>query len=208
MVHASGPVNVLRPAMTGEPSQQLPTPGPDFVLAPGDILLAPAGVELTFRNAGTVSADALLVAILPSGTPPRVDAVPGVTFRVLASGVPDDIPSGQVMLVLGRAALEPGAIVERDGATLGPALIYVEQGEITYTLVEGQARSIQPAAGTPPAMTGTTVEPGSAVILSTGDAVVEETGTVGEVHYLSGDPVSALFVLITPTETALESPPA
>jgi hypothetical protein len=196
-VHTPDQVKVLTPEMTGEPSQQLPTPGPDFTLEPDDILLAPDSASLTLRNTGTVSADALLAAIVPDGTPLPSVSQPGVTVRVLTSGVVDDVPTGRVMLVLGRYSLPPGASADRDGANRGPVLGYVEDGAIDYTLVQGQADIVAATDGTPTAASGT------ATTLTRGDGVVEETGAVGELRNESGAPASALFFLVTPVATAL-----
>jgi hypothetical protein len=199
-VHTPDQVKVIRPAMTGEPSQRVPTPGPDFVLEPGDILIAPDGATLAFRNMGTVSADALLAMVLPEGTSLPSTSNAGATVRVLASSVVDDIPSGLVLLVLGRFALPPGTSADRAGANLGPALGYVETGAVVYTLDEGQARFILPDIGTPAASANPTAAAGTATTLVRGDAVVEETGTVGELRNESDSPASALFFLITPVE--------
>jgi quercetin dioxygenase-like cupin family protein len=201
-VHTPDQVKVIRPEMTGEPSQRIPTPGPDFVLEPGDILIAPDGATLTFRNTGSVSADALMAMVLPEGTSPPSASDAGATVRVLASSVADDVPSGLVLLVLGRFALPPGAHADRDGADLGPVLGYVEEGTVVYTLDEGQARFIAPESGTPAATANPTAAPGTATPLRRGDAVFEETGTVGELRNESDGPASALFFLITPVEAA------
>jgi len=207
-VHTPGQVKVIRPEMTGEPSQRLPTPGPDFVLEPGDILIAPDSTTLTFRNTGTVSADALLAMVLPEGASPPSTSESGATIRELASGVVDDVPSGRATLLLGRFSLAPGASADRDGANLGPALGYVEEGSVVYTLDEGQARFILPESGTPAATADPTAAPGTATTLTRDNAVVEETGTVGELRNESGDTASALFFLITPVGAAAAMPAA
>jgi len=125
-------------------------------LGPGDGLLLPPAAHYAVRNAGTSSAVALALALVPRGMSlPADDAIrwlgagsPDVVVQPLAGGVTTDLPIGAAEITLGRLMLHPGDALAAD-VPLAPALLAVEAGVLTLAATTG-ATTLSAGQGTLP----------------------------------------------------------
>lgn len=147
---------ILLPAASATAEGSLATPvGEDFTLNQGDRIAYPAETVLTFRNAGDESVSLLAITILPAGpdAPPGVtwtdgtpgpDNAAGITSELLGSAVVTELPTAPVAVTLDRLALSAG---DRISAYPGPALVAVEEGTLTGSVVEGAVEIARAGTG-------------------------------------------------------------
>ena len=128
---------------------------------------------------------------------PAVGSV-GVGGGAVGSGEPQTAP-GQ-LLSLRRGVFEPGGIVPLHHHP-GALVIYVEAGELTYTVSEGEAIVTRVAeTGTP--APGERIGPGDATLLRPGDAVYEE-GVVHVTENLGDKPAVIWIAALTAVDEPL-----
>lgn len=148
-----------------------------FDLVPGDQLALPAGVPVSFRNAGEEPASLLTLLVVPAadespelvwvdGTP-AAETLGGTSSRVLAGAVATEWPAGPLQIAVDRLALAPGETIP--GAA-GPVLLAVESGRFSFALIEGEFRVARGGNGTAPVAT-----PGAEYSLGPGDSVFVPT---------------------------------
>ncbi|MBA3450914.1 MAG: cupin domain-containing protein [Chloroflexia bacterium] len=118
---------------------------------------------------------------------PAIGSV-GVSGGAVGSGEPDGAPG--FMLSLRRGVFEPGGVVPLHHHP-GALVIYVESGELTYTVSEGEAMLTRAAQAGTPAPTER-IGPGDAVLLLPGDTIYEE----GVVHVTEnqGDEPATIWI--------------
>src|SRR5215212_9771724 len=138
-------------------------------------------------------------AASPAAQPatPPVGSI-GVGGGAVGSGEPQTAP-GQ-LLSLRRGVFEPGGIVPLHHHP-GALVIYVEAGELTYTVSEGEAIVTRVAeTGTP--APGERIGPGDATLLRPGDAVYEE-GVVHVTENLGDEPAVIWIAALTAVDEPL-----
>jgi len=115
----------------------------------------------------------------------------GVTRAVLAGASPVSAPDQSLELV--RTVIAPNTALAAHTHP-GTQAAYIESGDLTYTVVEGEARIIRAGAGGTPG-TSETLAPGTTV-LRPGDAVIETEGMVHFGENLGTEPVVILAVTL------------
>lgn len=128
---------------------------------------------------------------------PTVGSV-GVSGGAVGSGEPEMAPGH--LLSLRRGVFQPGGIVPLHHHP-GALVIYVESGELTYTVSEGEAIVTRAAqTGTP--APGERLGPGDAGLLRPGDAVYEE-GVVHVTENLGDEPAVIWIAALTAVDEPL-----
>jgi quercetin dioxygenase-like cupin family protein len=131
----------------------------------------------------------MLVALaILAGQPLTAGAQEGVSVETLARGMPD---AGGQQLTLMRATFAPEGLL-RPHRHPGPMLLYIEQGALGYTLLEGSAEIMRAAAAgsaAPPEI----LTPGGGTVLHVGDQLLE----LGVVHAALGVGEEPTVVLIS-----------
>ena len=128
---------------------------------------------------------------------PAIGSV-GVSGGAVGSGEPDAAPGH--ILSLRRGIFEPGGIVPLHHHP-GALVIYVESGELTYTVSEGEALVTRVAPEGTPAPTER-FGPGTAAVLRPGDVVYEE-GVVHVTENLGDEPAVIWISALTATDEPL-----
>ena len=187
------------PAGNAGPPEAVAT-GRETALAPGDLLLVPAGTWATTRNDGGAAATVLTIALRQSGgaggVPPASMlpvATPAATPAAGATDLTGDLltklPGGPAVLGLGRATLAAGGTLPV--AARGAALLAVEAGRLNVATTAGTVWRRHGADGTL-ATTGRR-------LLAVGDAAFVEPGASAEVRNAGDSPLVLLVVTLTPT---------
>jgi quercetin dioxygenase-like cupin family protein/predicted ester cyclase len=205
---ATGPARHWRssPPGSADPPDAVVT-GSETALAPGDVLLVPAGTWVTTRNDGGAAATFLAVALhrpggaggaapasmppiaIPIATPVAIPvAIPAVGTTDLMGNVPTKLPGGPAVLGFGRATLAPGGTFPV--AAPGAALLAVEAGELSVAIAAGTVWRRHGADGT--------IATTSRRLLEAGDAVLVEPGADTEVRNAGDGPLVRLVVTLTP----------
>jgi mannose-6-phosphate isomerase-like protein (cupin superfamily) len=205
---ATGPARHWRssPPGSADPPDAVVT-GSETALAPGDVLLVPAGTWVTTRNDGGAAATFLAVALhrpggaggaapasmppiaIPIATPVATPvAIPAVGTTDLMGNVPTKLPGGPAVLGFGRATLAPGGTFPV--AAPGAALLAVEAGELSVAIAAGTVWRRHGADGT--------IATTSRRLLEAGDAVLVEPGADTEVRNAGDGPLVLLVVTLTP----------
>jgi quercetin dioxygenase-like cupin family protein len=122
----------------------------------------------------------------------------GVSGGAVGSGEPVVAPG--YLLSLRRGVFELGAIVPLHHHP-GALVIYVESGELTYTVSEGEALATRAAEEGTPAPSER-IGPGDAALLRPGDAVYEE-GVVHVTQNLGNEPAVIWIAALTATDEPL-----
>jgi quercetin dioxygenase-like cupin family protein len=127
-------------------------------------------------------------------TPTAIVSV-GVSGGPLGSGAPEAAPG--YTLWLRHGAFEPGGIVPLHHHP-GALVLYIESGELTYSVAEGEAVVTRAASEETPGPTEQ-IGPGKETTLRTGDSVFEQ----GVVHIARNDgdtPVELLIAALATTD--------
>lgn len=174
-VRVEGEAVVAQRAIAGTPQPAIVPPvGQEFDLVPGDQIVYPAGVPMSFSNLTPDPVSILSVVILPvgSGRPdgsewvngtPEADAMAGVTSQILGDAVAPGWPEPPFAVLLDRLVLAPGESIP---AQYGPVILALELGNFGFSLVDGQVQLSRGTSG--PIAVAT---PDQAYVLSPGDAV-------------------------------------
>jgi quercetin dioxygenase-like cupin family protein len=175
--------------------------GGEMTLHPGDSVFVPAGTSTSFRNAGQSEASLLAVMIFPDdpfGSFAQT-SIDDVAVELLAGGMVDSLPSRATISLL-QATFAPGTALPPSPAE-GPGLGVLTAGNLTYTVSAGEsaishgARSV--GRGRPAA------EPAALNVdipLTSGDAFIEETGSVSGVGNTGDADAALLVVFLAPLE--------
>jgi hypothetical protein len=145
------------------------------------------GSALAFRAASTTALQAT----------PTTGSV-GVGGGAVGSGEPEAAPG--YLLSLRRGIFEPGGIVPLHHHP-GALIIYVESGELTYTVSAGEALLTRAADAGTPAPTER-LGPGDAALLQPGDVVYEE-GVVHVTENLGAGQAVIWIAALTATDEPL-----
>jgi quercetin dioxygenase-like cupin family protein len=157
------------------------------------IAIATIGLTLVFASA----------LLSHAASPAAQEATPaigsvGVGGGAVGAGEPEAAPG--YSLSLRRGIFEPGGIVPLHHHP-GALVIYVESGELTYSVAEGEALVTRAAeAGTP--SPAESIGPGDAAILQPGDVVYEE-GVVHVTENLGDEPAAIWIAALTATDEPL-----
>ncbi len=158
--------------------------------------------SIAFATVGLtlILASAVLSAALPSTAQEATPAIGsvGVSGGAVGSGEPDAAPGH--ILSLRRGIFEPSGIVPLHHHP-GALVIYVESGELTYTVSEGEALVTRSAQEGTPAPTER-IGPGTAAVLRPGDVVYEE-GVVHVTENLGDEPAVIWIAALTATDEPL-----
>ncbi len=153
----------------------------DFDLGPGDQIVFPPDVPLTFSNTSTGSTRFLATLIVPAGNQhppawswldgtPGPEALAGVTLRSLGTRLSTAWPPGPLAVTLDRLALGPGQAIP---GLSGPLLLALETGQLTVA----QGASDASAAATPGAHYE--LNPGTALFFPRGSKAIPRTSETG-----------------------------
>ena len=127
--------------------------------------------------------------------PTLVSAQQGVTAEILATGMPAEAGGLQLSLIRITFAPEEGSLAAHRHP--GPMLLYIESGELVYTLMDGSAEVVRAAA---PGAAATTEEltAGTETRLRAGDRLLER-GVLHSAHNAGEEPTVVLIsALLTP----------
>lgn len=132
----------------GSPLTASPAIGELAALAPGDALVAPAGVAFATRNPTDTPAIVLVLGLHPHQWPsapnePDADPVPlpsGITTRILAGGASATTEPEPHTVAVGRVTLGSGAQLASH-QTIGTELLVVDAGTLTATFTGNAARA-------------------------------------------------------------------
>ena len=191
----------ITPGTDGAPT---PIAEPNIELQPGDAVVIPAGTSSSFRNEARQEATAVIVMLFPEdpfGSFARV-SLDGVRGQLLAGGMVSAIPS-PAGVVLVRQTYAPGAVLEPT-ESLGPVLGVLERGRLTYLVETGESLVTRAGVDGKTADERQMAEEISApaeIELVSGDAFVEETGTVSGARNDGNAPAELLAVFVWPPET-------
>jgi len=143
-------------------------------------------------------------SLAQDATPEAVASVT-ITSEVLGSAVPAAVENPE--LALARVTVMPGAVLpvhHHPGTQIG----VVVQGELTYTVFTGEIKWYQ---GGGPTVEPRIIGPGEAVIVRTGDALVESPDSIHQGRNNSSVPLviylSTLFPAGAPRAIVVEATP-
>lgn len=213
-VRVDEPVTLL-PAGSESAETSTVTPvGEEFSITSGDRIAYPAQTTLTFRNAGNEPVSLLAVTILPAGddapagvtwaegTPAPSDSV-GITSESLGRVVIPELPTAPVAVTLECFTLSAGDVVT---AYPGSALVSIEEGTLTGSVIEGAVEFAQSGAASNQA----SATPGATFVAAAGEALYFPQG-MSETPPLRGDgslEFLRLGILDIPDDTATSEPAA
>lgn len=174
-----------------------------FTLDAGDSALFAPDLMGEVRNDGTDEVGLLILEAVPAE---RMDgeemALPeGIEFEILAMGEAPELPAGDILLLIGRFAMEPGAGVPEHphpGAEFG----VVEEGTFAFKTYEGPALQVTRQIGE--AMTSgedpviESAGPGEEIVAEVGDALFVPSGNVSDTRNGGDGDASAIFGEIAP----------
>lgn len=216
-VRVEGEAVVAQRSVGGTPQPAIVPPvGQEFNLVPGDQIVYPTGVPMSFWNDTADPVSVMTTVILPvgSGSPagsewvngtPEANAMDGVTSQILGDAVAPGWPEPPFAVLLDRLVLAPGEPIPAQG---GPVILALELGSFGFSLVDGQFQLSRGNSG--PLAVAT---PGVPYILSPGDAVFFPGG-MNEVPRPEADGVLVLVRLsvvnasgmLPEGETAIQNP--
>jgi mannose-6-phosphate isomerase-like protein (cupin superfamily) len=195
-VRVDGPA-VLLPA--DDEGTAIAPVGEDVRLTTGDRIAYSTRTPLTFRNDSDEPASLLAITMLPAGEDAPAGSEPvdfpldgtpaaasdrGITSTLLGRATITAPPDGASGITLERFALTPGS---RLTAYPGPALVTIEAGSISGSVVEGAVEIADTGFGAPRQATPDapfTVSRGQALFFPRGMAATDDVGGAGEVTLL------------------------
>lgn len=123
---------------------------------------------------------------------PAAGGTSGVTTEVLGGLEPTQAP-GQMLYLL-RVTFAPGGGVTAHTHP-GATIYHIAAGALQFTLLEGEARLVRAANGTPAAADGTAeaIPAGEAIVLTAGDTVYYD-GSAVQIERNDGDAPAVVLV--------------
>ncbi|MCC6314036.1 MAG: cupin domain-containing protein [Thermomicrobiales bacterium] len=195
-----------------------------FDLRPGDQIVYPSGVPLSFANTTDQPVSILSLVILPTGDDqpppsswvgdaPGPDAMKGVSSLILGDALAPGWPNFPAAVQVDVLALEPGQSLP---AWFGPVMLSIERGRFGFSLIDGEYQISQGSSGPIANATPGSVNilgPGQAVFFPGGMRAVPRTEDDGALVLLrvgiataSNAPLSS-HPTTTATPTAADAPP-
>lgn len=177
-------------------------PGSEVTLEPGQVVLFAQGTRAAVRSTGRTEAATLEVTIEPPGTANEYGRTPRATNAArpvdvvpqpLAGDVVAPLPTGDVVLAVGRIVLAPGAALPAHAA-VGPELLAVEAGTLELTTSEGRAWGLRGVAGPRELNPATAVAAGAGMFLEPGSVAAFGNGGDAPLVFLV-----ATLLPVTPT---------
>lgn len=131
----------------------------------------------------------------PAADPPiaLIEMAPGVTAEVFANS-PSVRADGQTLYVA-RFIFQPGSEIFPHGHP-GTTLLGIESGSFGWTLVEGTAHVVRGAAAGATGPVENLTEPGTEVMLSSGDAIFYEDDVIHTARGAGDDPAVVMATLV------------
>lgn len=178
-----------------------------FTLDAGDSALFAPNLMGEVRNDGTEDVGLLILEAAPATIMDQEMTIPeGIAVEILALGETPELPAGDILLLIGRFALEPDASVPEHphpGAEMG----VVEEGTFAFKTYEGPtlqvARQIGEAmtSGEDPVIESAAI--GEEIMVEVGDALFVPSGNVSDTRNGGDGPAAAIFAEIAPVGEGL-----
>jgi hypothetical protein len=178
-----------------------------FMLDAGDSALFAPDLMGEVRNDGTEDVGLLILEAVPATIMDQEMAIPeGIAVEILAMGETPKLPAGDILLLIGRFALEPGAAVPEHphpGAEMG----VVEEGTFAFTTYEGPALQVvrqtgeAMKSGEDPVVESADI--GEEIVVEVGDALFVPSTNVSDTRNGGDGPATAIFAEIAPVGEGL-----